>query len=348
MDQGFITLPHGFEKVISQVQEQGWLITNLEGRDEDIHNPAAYIFNNKLNKTKYKVILDRNIFRFIVSAYSTKEPKQKHRAAISLICFCRASEICFEPNLALYERLLPKRLLVDQAIEELLLFYKIDNGDDDSLLRFSIGESDHFEIFNGYITDKERIKKDLTKTEWLTDWRSLYLVLLKLLQYYFCSLSRKEKILKFIEWTVKYFRLSFVCINFAIFLFSSNRIKNMMKFKVASSPEEKINQIYNMTWDLFFMNHYFKELREKTENEELMVATDDKVIRFLLKVGIGVQQEQSFEYFKKYLPLKEHCWIDDLQNIIKSAKDRVYDTPKWSMDYRNELIKEEEKKTLAL
>ena len=121
MDQLILQLPNQFEYIIEQVRKQDWLICDFQASEDALYNPAGYLYNSALNGIQYKIILDRNIFRFIISSTKSKTPTEKQKAAIALVCFCQAADINFEPNLAVYERLLPQREKVCEAVNELLL-----------------------------------------------------------------------------------------------------------------------------------------------------------------------------------------------------------------------------------
>lgn len=349
MDQLILQLPIQFAKIIEQIRNQDWLICNFNASEDELYNPAGYVYNSDLDGIQYKIILDRNIFRFIVSSSNTQIPNEKQKAAISLVCFCQAADILFEPNLAVYERLLPKMENVDKAINELLLFNKIDNASSDSLMSFSLSESNNLELHPKSLWDViQDLQKQLTQYQWLSEWKSLYLILLKIVHFNSFKIDSESKLLQFMNWLVKDFRLSLVSIVFAIFLFSSARIKNMVKFKSGSKKENKLKQLYNMTWDLFFMNNFFRLLTNKEDKREFLVATDDKVIKQVLRAALDVQNEGSLKKLKSYLPTREHVFVDIVGNLIENTKDRVYDSPKWSMDYREKLISQAEHAVLSL
>ncbi len=348
MDHLLISLPLGFDQVISQIQEQDWLINNFEANDEEIYNPANYLYNRDLRGINYRIILDRNIFRFIVSANHSTIPRKKQRAAISLVCFCRTAKIDFEPNLAVYERLLPKRNNITEAIDELITFYKIDSGDDDSLLRYSIAETNHFDIYGKNPCNPTELRYELTKHQWLGEWRSLYVILLKMISVNFTDFRREEKINKFIKWLVKEFKLSLICIIFSVILFSSKRIKKMVKFKLSSTRDEKIDQLYNMTWDLFFMNHYFRKLTKCEADNQFMVASDDKIIKTILRTALNVQNMGSLSHLKNFLPKSDHILVDNVEKILNGTTERIYNSSDWTPEYREQLIDKEEEKVLSL
>jgi hypothetical protein len=68
----------------------------------------------------------------------------------------------------------------------------------------------------------------------------------------------------------------------------------------------------------------------------------------VLRAAIDVQNEGNLEKLKSYLPTKEHEFVDIVGCIISNTKDRVYDSPKWSMDYSEKLISQTEQAVLSL
>ena len=338
MDQLLLQLPIGFEKVIAQIKKQDWLISNFYAGVEEIYNPAGYLYNRDLNGVEYKIVLDRNIFRFIVTANKNKNPNEKQRAAISLVTFCQAANILFEPNLAVYERLLPERINAREAVDELMLFYKTDNARSDDLMSYSLSESNRIKLCSESRWNADEIGKQLIKNQWLNEWKSLYLIVLKLIYFNSQNSSQKDKLVHFMEWLVKDFRLSLVSIVFAIFLFSSKRLKNMIKFKNNCEKDVKLKQLYNMTWDLFFMNNFFRILTRNEADSETLVASDDKIIKHILRAAIDVQNDGSLGKLKAYLPKREHEQIDSVIEIIDNTNNRAYKSPEWGPEYREGLI----------
>ena len=348
MDYLLLQLPIRFEEVIDQIKKQDWLISNFYAGVEEIYNPAGYLYNSDLNGVEYKIVLDRNIFRFIVSANKKKNPSEKQRAAISLVTFCQAANIIFEPNLAVYERLLPDRNNTRESVDELILFYKTDNARSDSLMSYSLSESNRIKLCSESRWNADEIEKELTKFQWLNEWKSLYLIVLKLVYYNFQNSSQTEKLTHFMEWLVKDFRLSLVSIVYAIFLFSSKRLKNMVKFKNNGGKDVKLKQLYNMTWDLFFMNNFFRLLTRDESDVEILIASDDKIIKHVLRAAIDVQNEESLEKLKTYLPRREHEIVDVVVGIVENTNNRAYESPEWGPEYREELITKTEDVVLSI
>lgn len=331
-------MPHEFHEIVENIKEQNWLISTFPASENELYNPAAYLYHSKLHGLQYKIILDRNIFKFIISSIKAGTPNKKHRAAISLIYFCQASEINFEPNLAVYERLLPFRENTKEAINELISFYKIDNAHSDDLLEYAVSRSNELGLYEDNHWDFEELHKSLTEYEYLKEWKSIHLIILKIVECDLKIIKTSEKINIFFKWLVVEFRLSLPCIVFAIFLFSRNRLKKMNKYKAGDSAIEKRKQLYNMTWDLFLINSFFRDLTSEDNKYELLVATDDKVVKTILLTAIEVQNDASWQCLKNYLPEKEHYHIDLLEECLSMNVERIYNSDDWTPEYREELI----------
>lgn len=342
MDHLFLQFPQEFGVAVEKIRNQDWLLSYFPASKEELYNPAGYVYNTEFYGYEYKIILDRNIFRFITSALKKENPNEKQRAAIALVHFCQASNIVFEPNLAVYERLLPKRENTEAAINELITFYKIDNADSDSLLDFSIGKSNKIEVDTSNRWNKRELHESMVKYQWLTEWKSLYLILLKIVLFDNQNICNREKVGEFMTWLVKEFRLSLPCTVFAIFLFSSKRKKNMNKIKKKYSNNRKLDQMCNMTWDLFLINEFFRTLTDEKRDSEYLIATDDHIIKFILRAALGVQHAEDFQFLKTLLPINEHDHVDLAIDIMDNTKDRVYDTNQWSLEYRDTLIESAE------
>lgn len=322
---------------------KNWIISAFDINKRDLFNPANYIYNEDFHGLQYKLILDRNIFSFIISASLKSKPKQIYRDAIALIVFCQMANIMIEPNMAVYEKINFNTSNAEEAVEELILFYRIDNTASDNLMSYAIGFSNEISPPHMNKWNSEEIKGQLTKHEWLKEWKSLYLIVLNLVYIADQEDSNQDKLKRFIAWMVKDFRLSLVSIVHAIFLFSSIRKKNMVKFRRGDTVSNRQQQINNMTWDLFFMNNFFRKWVGKNEKEEFLVATDDKLVKEVLEKAIFIQANEDIRAINKYLHPNEVEIIEAVLDTINNTQNRTYNSDKWSYEYRDKLIKEMEK-----
>jgi hypothetical protein len=349
MDCLFVRLPREFKQVTALLKRQDWLISDFPTSNDELYNPAKYIYGIELRNYQYKIMIDRNIFRFIISSYKKKGHNEKKRASVALIYFCQAANIIIEPNIAIYERILPKLDMTKQAIEELILFYRIDSAYSESLLNYALGKSNNFEVYpetHETHCDKNELHVKLTRRQWLTEWKSIYVILLKIALLDKTNKRPHEKLLYFLDWLLREFRLSLPCIVFAIVLFSSLRIKKMNKINLKDNKEDKIKQAYNMTWDLFFINSFFRYLMNKDDKTQYLVATDDKVVKAILRYSLRVQNAGTLQILRDVMPAREHKLLDIVEEVISSDTERVYDTERWSYEYRDYLIKSFEKQLI--
>ena len=337
-----VEVPQGFNVVQDTLLKQDWIISSFDIEKAELYNPANYLYKKMSDGLTYKLYLDRNIFSFIISAANKKKPKQIYRDAISLVAFCQVAEILIEPDFAVYEKINYYKHTADEAVEELLTFYEIDNSKNDILMKYILHEIDSIDLIPSNRCDSKELKDKLTKYEWLAEWKSLYLIVLNLVDINYQNINRETKITSFFNWMVKEFRLSLVSTVYAIFLFSSRRMKQMIKFKPNDERDKKILQLRNMTWDLYFMNRYFRLWLNKDEKAEFIFASDDSNVREILRAAILIQKSESLNPLKQYLHPNEEKYLNNIETLISSTDNRVYGSNKWTPEYREKLIKEKE------
>lgn len=343
MNKIMVEVPKGFNVIRETLLKHDWLISTFDVEKAELYNPVEYLYNKMSDGLIYKLYLDRNIFSFIISAAKKKVPKQIYRDAISLIAFCQIAEILIEPNFAIYEKINYCKHNADEAVDELLTFYEIDNTETDVLMKYILHEKDSIDIVPCNRWDSKKLRDKLINHERLAEWRSLYLIVLNLVDMNYQNINRDSKIHSFFNWMVKEFRLSLVSIVYAIFLFSSKRMKQMIKFKISAAQDKKKRQLKNMTWDLFFMNRFFRIWQNKTEKEDFIFASSDSIVKEIIPAAIQVQKGDSLNILKKYLHPNEEKYIDDIERLITSTDKRVYGSNLWTPEYREKLIEEKEK-----
>jgi len=342
MNQLTLQLPIEFEIIQKTLIRKNWIVSPFVAAETELYNPANYVYNKKSDGVRYSLILDRNLFSFIISAARKSKQKQIYRDAIALIVFCQVAKIVIEPNMAVYEKINLDRNNADEAVDELEIFYRIDNTSNEKLMNYAIGVSNTISSLTKKNFDKNSIKNRLVKHKWLAEWRSLYLIILNLVCISEQKNNNNEKLEQFISWMVADFRLSLVSIVYAIFLFSSIRKKKMIKFKQEDSISVRQQQLKNMTWDLFFVNNFFRKWIGKDSSEEFFVATDDKLVQEILEKALIVQNKQKIDSLKKFLHQNERHILEIIIKKINNTKSRTYNSDRWSLEYRDELISEKE------
>lgn len=342
MEKIIVEVPEGFKIVQETLSKKDWIISSFDIERTELYNPANYLYNKITDGITYKLFLDRNIFSFIISSIKKGETKQIHRDAISLIAFCQIAEILIEPNFAVYEKINYCKSAADEAVEELLAFYEIDNLKNDILMKYITCETDSLDITPSNRWDSNDLKDKLTKYDWLAEWKSLYLIVLNLVYINYQNISRESRINSFFNWMAKEFRLSLVSTVYAIFLFSSGRMKQMIKFKTKDERDKKILQLKNMTWDLYYMNNYFRLWQNKDEKTDFIFASDDNIVREILRAAILIQKKESLNALKEYLHPNEEKYLNSIETLFTSTDNRVYGSNKWTPEYREKLIQEKE------
>ncbi len=332
------------EEVIQTVQKNDWITHNFNSESSsDAYNPCNYIRSIEEGEGKYQLILDLNIFQYIINAVKKEKKNQSYKDAIALVIFCQKSGIEIDPSYVTYEKINHNPENADEAIKNLNLFHCINNTNPDDLISYITSPIGKISIEFQQYFNHEEMKRNLLKHKRLKEWDSLYLIVLYLT--YVNQLKQKNKLEKlkmFINWSIKEFRLSLQGVVYASILFSEYPLKKMMKYKSTDSKKEKLSAVENMTWDFFIMKEYFKYWVEKDSVQEYMFATNDKAFKELLKNSIEIQKTSSFLPIKS--KLNSSCYIF-LENFLKQRNDkieRVYRTEKWDTSYRVELIKKYE------
>lgn len=340
-----VRVPEGFDIILKRVIEKNWLITCFEADSDTIYNPANYCYNKAFAGMNYKLVLDRNIFQYIIKSARIDRPHEEYRDAIALLVFCQIAEIEIEPHLAVYEKINYSDKNADEAIEELQDFYNIDNSQTKDLIKYVLGESNKVDVTFHKVLDRYVLKKQLVQHNRLEEWDSLYLLIMKLVSVHGKDAGSKFKFQSYIEWMTTNFKLSNIVIVYAIILLF-NPLPRMIKYKGNESREKKQQALRNMTWDIYFMNRFLRLWQRKISDEEIIFASNDNVIRNILLLAIEVNQSASWEPLKNYISEKDYMVMENAFKSIDTIKNRVYGTSKWTKKHRQKLIEELENELL--
>lgn len=189
--------------------------------------------------------------------------------------------------------------------------------------------------------------KVLTKYKRLTEWDSLYLILLSIVDIKFDdTISARNKLSSFLEWLIREFRMSLVGTIYAMVLFGKKPLKRMMKYTSNLDINERKSALWNMTWDLYIMSQFFKKWIGKNEEEEFFFASDDKAFCELLRSAISVQKIGSFSPLIPYLSKAGYEVAERFLSLDESSMKRVYQTDEWNSQYRDRLIASYEAKLI--
>ncbi|EOE6245039.1 hypothetical protein ACKOZO_004252, partial [Vibrio vulnificus] len=347
--QALYTYPSYLEKIIENLIDRDWLVHNFDSVDDfEIYNLVNYLHNKRVNGVTYTIYLDLNVYQFIVNAFKKSKPKKEFRDAIGLVAFCQFAEIELDPTYAVYEKINYRSddELLDEVISDLELFHRINNINNSSIVEFALGDIDTISPAPSYTMDSTVTKRNLTQYKRLREWDSLYLIVLYVIYAsQLPNLNRLDKLKKVVEWMITEFRLSLVGITFASIYFSENPMKRMMKYKLADDPCSKQRSAFNMTWDLYNLNRYFRMWTEREPEQEGMFASGDKVFNAVLRKSIKVQQTSCLDSFKDFLPEDIVCYLEKITYQPSDYFERVYDSQNWSLSYRDELIRKYESLT---
>ena len=346
MSTSYFLLPAYMEGIFVSLVNRGWIVHSFNtDKNEELYNPINYLNNSEIEGLKYTLILDLNIYQFLLNSNKKKAPKDNYRDAAALLVFCQISNIEIDPSYAIYEKVNYEESNLDEALADLELFKNINNSDTEELVKYALGYESSYEIATEHKINHDEKRKILTKYRRLTEWDSLYLILLSIVDIKFDNaIPASKKLPKFLEWLICKFRMSLVVTIYAMVLFGKNPLKRMMKYDPKQNIEARKRALWNMTWDLYFMNRFFRKWVEKEDSEEFFFASDDKVFCELLRSAIKVQQVCNFSPLAPYLSKSGSAVAENFLNLDESSVDRVYKTEQWNLDYRNKLIESYESK----
>jgi len=346
MDQVFYPVPAYLDAIVERLSKRNWLVHNFNlSEDDDLYNPANYLQNLEFDGTRYVLIVDLNIYQFLLNIVKKPNPIPIFRDAASLLVFCQITNINIDPTFSVYEKVNYQKENLAEALPDLELFHRINNGNMDEFAKFALEYSDSVEIDNSYSLDYEGIGANLMKYNRLKEWDSLYLMILSIIDINNNNeIPRRKKIEAFSDWMIYKFRRSLVAFVYAVVLFGDHPIKRMMKYKKNKSPEERRRAVCNMTWDLYIMNQFFRKWTKKDDNEEFLYASDDSAFCLLLREAVQVQIKQSLEPIKHYMNQDEYEVSRKLLGENLEIPGRAYDSNEWGSEYRADLIEKYEHK----
>lgn len=306
-------------KIIARLQNKDWIIHNFY----DIEEHAIYVnLAGFSSKTQYTLILDRNIFDYIIK--SLKISNELHKSAIALILYCRYLNILIEPNLALYEKFQRDKLNLEEVNTEYKKFQYIDNSEQE-LVNFVFG--------NSALNLKENmpvasLPDDFDKIDRLRKFTTFELGVLKLCTLHFDSnIKRQDKFRLFIEYSQGEFLINIPLILYSILLFDKKSIGGIMKFNKNDSETEKEQAIYNMTWDIYNINRYYEFATDEGGGKQYLFASADRLLSTILRICIKISHGQ-FDCIDEHIQDKNNLvifkeWIDSRINKEDTKRDKM-------------------------
>jgi len=350
MDDVFYEFPAYTKDIIENLKKAGWFIHSFDLDDEDdIYNPAGYLYNAEFNNLEYSIYLDLNVYQYVLSASKkNKKKKELHRNAIALMVFGKLTNAVFDPTLAVYEKLNYLDQCPDELVDDLFIFRKIDNSDMEGLAKFALGYTDDINLPDISPIDRYSLKSELTKYRRLKKWDTFYLFVLKATElYYFDESTNEEKIDKFLKWSFSDFIYSLVAISFVLKLMGNRPLPKLMKYKPGLSVEERKNSLINMTWDLFLLDKFFETWVKNEQNKEFIYASNDKRLKETLEMAISIQIKKNANHLDDYISSSLIKKINKIDGMMNETKGRSIVAAEDFKSYRDELINKNESVVLS-
>jgi len=133
----------------------------------------------------------------------------KYRDACALLVFCRIADIQIEPALAIYERINYNAENLKEALDDLALLRALDNTDVEQLARYAMGDMNALKNVVPVEIDRKSLGEKLIQYRRLTNWDSIYLLILAAVSIYWKStIHHARKLEHYLDWMIRKFRLS--------------------------------------------------------------------------------------------------------------------------------------------
>jgi len=333
--------------VIEKIVKRNWIVHNFQiANEKDIYNFANYRQNIDDHSVVYTIHLDVNIYQFILNSVKKDSGREEFRDAIGLVAFCQIAGIELDPTFAVYEKINYRKdqAILDEVTTDLELFHRINNTSNEELSQYALGYIESYAPIRGFEVDHEKLHTQLTQYERLTEWNSLYLMILYIVHLtQTTSLNKEDKLQNLVKWMIEEYRLSLVAIVFGVLFFGNKPLRKMVKYKAADPDKKKRSSLFNMTWDLYMLNRYFRMWTDKSPQVESMYASHDKAFNRILQVAIAIQKSESLSPIDEFISSEQIDVISELILNRKSNSERVFDSDAWSQEYRASLIAKYEK-----
>lgn len=343
------SFPSYVEDIMNVIGDGDWLVHNFDVEEHlEMLNPAAYVYNANIENISYTACIDLNIFQFIVNAVKKDSPNDLYRKAIAYLAFFQIAGIKLDPTYAIYEKVNHKPLRVREGVEDLVLFRRLDNTPTIQLAEYAAKKTDSLIIENSAnSTDVGHIEIELTKHSHLKEWLSLYTIVLGIVNIEFDNtIPKKQKLGAFVDWSFRYFRHSLPGFVFAVSVMGHEKFGKVMKYEPSKPVDERCKALENMTWDLYYMQQYFRRWTDKVNNDEILFLTSDKTFARILSLSIEIQKTESLKPLMKYISGFDQQYFTYVMHPETYPHDRIYKSNIWSVEYRNKLITELEEKLI--
>jgi len=320
--------------------ERRWLIHSIEVDEREVYSSANYLQARLWCAREWSLVLDVNIFQFIVSSVKKGSYSDQVRNAIGLVAFCQVARIEIDPTIACYEKAFQSAARATEVVSDLGLFHRINNTETTELANFALGFSNSITAASLSPQDDCRIHQEITRYKKLCEWGSFYLMILKLIQIKcYTHTSNQEKLRQFLIWCMDIFRFSLVATVYAVILFGRSPSRKMMKFRLGDSLGEKRAAASNMTWDLFLSSKFFEKWVTKGRVEYIF-ASDDRAFRDVMTLAIKLQQKENFAVLREQISEEMIGCLKAIHSCRHERAARAYMSESWSREYRSSQIRE--------
>jgi hypothetical protein len=286
------------ESIVRVLRHDDPFCTHLPLDIFDKYDCDNYLDLNEFYGTETTVLLDRNVFSYIISLVRTENPTryevitEAHRLAAAIMAFLQHCNILIEPNIALYEYTSTSN--PQGSIEELALFRRADNLSPLYYVEIALGRRDN------KITKEElsRVSVYRSREHDFRDklkWESFnYTLVLKLALLELRNIPQKEKMFHFLRWMHNDFFMGAPATIFASLYLSSRRIGKMIKNIRSADKTRALSGIRNAAWDLTMLTSWMKRV-ESTHgtNELFLLCTRDQAMKRIAKKLFAIEEGEA-------------------------------------------------------
>ena len=336
----YFLLPSYISDVCDALIESDWFVHNFDSdSSEDVFNPANYLENIEVGGISYEAVIDLNVYQFILGLAKDGPSKDKYRLAAAFLVFCQLAKIEIDPTYCVYEKYKFDSKNLDEAVDSLKIFNGLNNADNEEIAKYALGFSDKVSVGYTEPFDRDDISTKLTCYQALTGWKSLYTMMLKIVNIHFdSSIIHKKKLQTFVDWMYFEFRQSLAVVAYAVVLWGRKPVKRLMKYSPNSDSDARKSQVINMTWDLYLVTQFFDKWVKKT-SKEFFYISDDAAFREILKLAIELQKRLDFSSISHLITDEQYLCLSKLFIEDKSLECmRVYNTDRWGAKYRDQQI----------
>jgi hypothetical protein len=277
-------------QIMARLEELDWLAhAFVMDEGDSTYNPEIYRHHFYHSESTYIVVLDTNIYQFILSAYKNENKLQVHRDAIALVVFCMFCNILVNPTIAVHEKVNFNGSYPESVIDDLVTFRKLDDADMNKMAEFALGNTDTLPL-SAISVDRAEIKTKIDGNMALSRFNTFKLYILKIIDiHYQNKIPRAKKAQAFLDWCFSDFVYSTPATALAIYFFTGPTKAKIMKYQSTMIPQQKPAAVANMAWDLYYPAEFFREWGKNSKTIDYICCSDDKGLKNMLRFAIKIQ-----------------------------------------------------------